>query len=69
VPGERFLKATADHKRPAKKGEGLHHVKLYYLDYATVLARFAALGYQVFQSGRMDENEFHYFDTWTRSGT
>ncbi len=46
-----------------KKGEGLHHVKLYYPDLAAALARFAALGYAEIQSGKVDENEFHYMDT------
>jgi methylmalonyl-CoA/ethylmalonyl-CoA epimerase len=46
-----------------KKGEGLHHIKIFYPDLAAALARYAALGYQVIQSGKVDENEFYYIDT------
>jgi 4-hydroxyphenylpyruvate dioxygenase-like putative hemolysin len=46
-----------------RKGEGLHHVKLYYADCQAALARYRALGIQVIQSGKYDEDEFYFLDT------
>ena len=46
-----------------KKGEGIHHVKLFYPDLSAARARFAALGYHEIQSGKVDDNEFYYLDT------
>ena len=46
-----------------KKGEGFHHVKLYYADCQAALARYRAQGVQVIQSGKYDEDEFYYLDT------
>lgn len=46
-----------------KKGEGLHHMKLYFPDCAAALARFAAMGCRVIQSGKIDADEFYYLDT------
>lgn len=45
------------------KGEGIHHVKLYYPNCAEALARFAAEGIAVIQSGKIDDDEFYYLDT------
>ena len=45
------------------KGEGLHHVKLYYRDCAAAVAEYERRGYPVIQSGKFDEDEHYYFDT------
>ena len=45
------------------KGEGLHHVKLFYSDCAKAVAEYEARGYPVIQSGRFDEDEHYYLDT------
>jgi methylmalonyl-CoA/ethylmalonyl-CoA epimerase len=45
------------------KGEGLHHVKLFYSDCAQAVAEYARRGYQVIQSGKFDEDEHYYLDT------
>jgi methylmalonyl-CoA/ethylmalonyl-CoA epimerase len=46
-----------------KKGEGLHHLKLYYPDCRAALQRFQAQGIAVIQSGKIDADEFYYLDT------
>jgi hypothetical protein len=46
-----------------RKGEGLHHVKLYYADCQAALARYRGQGIEVVQSGKYDEDEFYYLDT------
>ena len=46
-----------------KKGEGLHHVKLYYKDCEQALKDFEAKGIKIIQSGKFDEDEFYYLDT------
>lgn len=46
-----------------RKGEGLHHVKLYYPDCRKALAEYAEKGIEVIQSGKIDEDEFYYLDT------
>ena len=46
-----------------RKGEGLHHVKLYHRDCAKAVAHYERLGYPVIQSGRIDEDEHYYLDT------
>jgi methylmalonyl-CoA/ethylmalonyl-CoA epimerase len=46
-----------------KKGEGLHHLKLYYPDCQAALERFRRQGIQVIQSGKIDADEFYYLDT------
>jgi methylmalonyl-CoA/ethylmalonyl-CoA epimerase len=45
------------------RGEGLHHMKLYYPDCRAALERFAEQGIRVIQSGRIDADEFYYLDT------
>jgi methylmalonyl-CoA/ethylmalonyl-CoA epimerase len=45
------------------KGEGMHHIKLYYADCARAVADFTARGYPVIQSGKFDEDEHYYLDT------
>ena len=45
------------------KGEGLHHLKLYYKDCHAALERFRAKGISVIQSGKIDADEFYYLDT------
>ena len=45
------------------RGEGLHHIKLYYADCKKAVADFARRGYAVIQSGRFDEDEHYYLDT------
>lgn len=46
-----------------KKGEGLHHIKLYYRDCQKSLEEFEKKGITVIQSGKFDEDEFYYLDT------
>ena len=46
-----------------RKGEGFHHVKLYYPDCAKAVADYARRGYPVIQQGRIDEDEHYYLDT------
>jgi hypothetical protein len=46
-----------------RRGEGLHHIKLFYSDCNKALADFARRGYPVIQSGRIDEDEHYYLDT------
>ena len=45
------------------KGEGMHHIKLYYADCTRAVADYGAKGYGVIQSGRFDEDEHYYLDT------
>ncbi len=45
------------------KGEGLHHVKLYFPDCAAALTRFRQRGITVIQSGKYGTDEFYYLDT------
>ncbi len=45
------------------KGEGLHHIKLYYPDCAKAVQDFARRGYPVIQSGKFDDDEHYYLDT------
>ena len=46
-----------------RKGEGLHHIKLYHADCAKAVADYARKGYAVTQSGRFDQDEHYYLDT------
>jgi len=46
-----------------RKGEGLHHMKLYYPDCRAALERYRKLGIDVIQSGKIDADEFYYLDT------
>jgi hypothetical protein len=45
------------------RGEGLHHIKLYFADCQDAVVQFARRGYPVTQSGRFDEDEHYYLDT------
>jgi hypothetical protein len=45
------------------KGEGFHHVKLFYADCAKAVADYAKRGYPVIQQGRIDDDEHYYLDT------
>ena len=45
------------------KGEGFHHVKLYYKDCAKAVEEYAKRGYPVIQCGKIDEDEHYYLDT------
>ena len=45
------------------RGEGLHHMKLYYPDCRAALERFRAQGIAIIQSGKIDADEFYYLDT------
>jgi 4-hydroxyphenylpyruvate dioxygenase-like putative hemolysin len=45
------------------RGEGLHHVKVYYADCAKAVADYARRGYPVIQSGKLDDDEHYYLDT------
>ncbi len=45
------------------KGEGLHHMKLYFRDCAAALERLRKQGIAVIQSGKIDADEFYYLDT------
>lgn len=51
-----------------KKGEGLHHLKLFFPDCHAALERFRAQGIPVIQSGKIDEDEFYYLDTEEKLG-
>jgi len=46
-----------------KRGEGLHHIKLYYPDCGEAVEHFRGRGIQVIQSGKIDEDVFYYLDT------
>lgn len=46
-----------------KKGEGLHHVKLFCADCTAAVAEYERRGYPVIQSGKFDEDEHYYLDT------
>jgi methylmalonyl-CoA/ethylmalonyl-CoA epimerase len=46
-----------------KKGQGLHHLKLYYPDCHAALELFRKQGISVIQSGKIDADEFYYLDT------
>ncbi len=50
------------------KGEGLHHLKLYYPDCRAALEQFRARGIDVIQSGKIDDDEFYYLDTESELG-
>lgn len=45
------------------KGEGVHHIKLFFPSCGKALADFARKGIRVIQSGKIDEDEFYYLDT------
>jgi hypothetical protein len=45
------------------KGEGLHHIKLYYADCEKAVEDYKRRGYPVIQSGRIDDDVFYYLDT------
>lgn len=44
-------------------GEGLHHVKFYFDDCAAAIAGYNEKGFEVIQSGKIDDDEFYYLDT------
>jgi hypothetical protein len=46
-----------------RRGEGLHHVKLFHRDCRAILEQYRGRGIEVIQSGRIDEDEFYYLDT------
>lgn len=46
-----------------RKGEGLHHLKLYYPDCQAAIERYRKQGIEVIQSGKIDTDEFYYLDT------
>ena len=46
-----------------RRGEGLHHIKLYYSDCAQAVRDYAARGYPVLQYGKIDDDEHYYLDT------
>ena len=46
-----------------RRGEGLHHIKLFYADCKQAVADFTRRGYPVIQSGRFDDDEHYYLDT------
>lgn len=46
-----------------QRGEGIHHLKLYYRDCTAALKRYAERGIGVIQSGKIDADEFYYLDT------
>ena len=46
-----------------RRGEGLHHIKLFYADCHKAIAGYAKRGYPVIQSGRFDDDEHYYLDT------
>ena len=46
-----------------RRGEGLHHIKLFYGDCRKAITDYAGRGYPVIQCGRIDEDEHYYLDT------
>ena len=46
-----------------RRGEGLHHIKMYYADCKKAVADFTRRGYPVIQSGRFDDDEYYYLNT------
>ena len=46
-----------------RRGEGLHHIKLYYADCAKAVRDYASRGYPVLQCGKIDDDEHYYLDT------
>ena len=46
-----------------RRGEGLHHIKLYYTDCQRSITDFTKRGYPVIQCGRFDEDEHYYLET------
>lgn len=46
-----------------RRGEGIHHVKLFQPNCTKALAGFTSMGFAVLQSGKFDEEEFYYLDT------
>ncbi len=44
-------------------GEGLQHIKIYYKDVEKEVENFKAKGYEVIQSGGIDEDLFYYLDS------
>lgn len=46
-----------------KRGEGLHHLKLYCEDMEKTVKDYKAKGYDVVQSGGIDEDRYCYLDT------
>ena len=45
------------------KGEGFHHVKLFYADCGVAVADYESRGYPVIQCGKIDDDEHYYLDT------
>ena len=45
------------------KGEGLHHIKLYYADCSKAAEDYTRRGYPVIQSGKFDDDLHYYLDT------
>lgn len=45
------------------RGEGLHHLKLYYKDVEKAVEDYKAKGYSVIQSGGIGEDLYYYLDT------
>jgi methylmalonyl-CoA/ethylmalonyl-CoA epimerase len=64
---ERLEGPTTYHEFLAQRGEGLHHLGYYVDDIDTEIARMAALGYPLLQSGRgfgVDgDGAYAYFDS------
>lgn len=46
-----------------KRGEGLHHLKLYYQDVEKKADEFEGMGYRVVQSGGIGKDLYYYLDT------
>jgi len=51
-----------------KKGEGLHHFKLYYKDIEKAIYNFKKKGFEVLQSGRYGDDIHAYLDTEDKYG-
>lgn len=45
------------------RGEGIHHIKLYYRDCAKAVADYQSKGYTVIQSGAIGDDVFYYLDS------
>lgn len=63
------IKGTGTHTEfLEKRGEGIHHFKLYYKDIERALADFEKKGFKILQSGRYGDDIHVYLDTEDKYG-
>jgi len=48
------------------KGEGLHHIKFYHDDCQKAIEEYKKKGFKVIQSGKIDDDEFYYLNTYPK---